>query len=112
MRDGERVTSTGFKRSAWGLMTKAMTSDIKDIAKGRQLKGVTAARRRKGRQPPMNPWVAQIVVHRQHHRLGYFLTIEDAARAYDFAALRYYGDQARLNFPIVVILQPSKGSSA
>ena len=40
----------------------------------------------------------------QHHQaqntyLGRFIDIEDAARAYDEAAKKYFGDFANLNFP-------------
>ena len=42
-------------------------------------------------------WLAQIVVDRQCHHLGYFLTPIDAARAYNEAALLYHGEFARLN---------------
>ncbi|HET6455301.1 MAG TPA: HNH endonuclease [Armatimonadota bacterium] len=45
-------------------------------------------------------WVAQIQADGQHFRLGRFKSKEQAARAYDEAALRYFGPfEGKLNFP-------------
>jgi len=44
-------------------------------------------------------WEAQIVSGGKKYYLGRFTTPEDAARAYDKAALDMFGDFARLNFP-------------
>jgi len=55
-------------------------------------KGVTwdKARRR---------WIAQIGIYGKHKFLGRFVNEEDAARAYDRAAIEAYGEFAVLNFP-------------
>ena len=43
-------------------------------------------------------WIAQITVDHSHIYLGMFGLEEDAAKAYDAAALKYFGVQARTNF--------------
>lgn len=44
-------------------------------------------------------WSAQIRVHDRLRFLGYHLTPEEAALAYDASALKNFGEYARLNFP-------------
>jgi len=44
-------------------------------------------------------WRARIHVQQKGINLGSFLTEEEAARAYDAAALHYFGEHACLNFP-------------
>lgn len=41
----------------------------------------------------------EIMVNRKHIFLGRFVDIIEAAKAYDKAALKYFGEFARLNFP-------------
>jgi hypothetical protein len=47
-------------------------------------------------------WVAQIQVKGAKKHLGYFENDLDAAKAYDKAVLKYFGDFAVLNFPVSV----------
>ena len=60
----------------------------------RNFKGVTYQRRLK-----LSPWQARICVQGRQLHLGYFSSAEDAARAYDRAARRYFKHAARVNFP-------------
>lgn len=45
------------------------------------------------------PYYASIMVFYKRIHLGYFATRKKAGRAYDKAAIKYFGDFARLNFP-------------
>lgn len=59
-----------------------------------------ASSRYKGVQwyKPGTKWKAQIEDNGRHKHLGYFASEEEAARAYDAAALELYGEFARFNF--------------
>jgi hypothetical protein len=69
-----------------------MANHAKRITNTSGYRGVKWARRQKR-------WVAQISVNNVRHHLGFFLEIEDAARARDAAAKRLLGEFAQLNFP-------------
>lgn len=61
--------------------------------KGRQYKGTTF-------EKDKGKWRAEILKAGVRYRLGYFLTEEAAARAYDAKAKELHGEFARLNFPV------------
>jgi hypothetical protein len=46
-----------------------------------------------------NKWMAQIVINKRHLYLGIFKEKENAAIAYDKAAIKHYNSDAILNFP-------------
>lgn len=75
-----------------------------NVANGKKRGGTNPRRRYKGIVEHTGPgrrkrWQAHIKVHRHIISLGYFLTQEEAARAYDAGAREHFGEFACTNFP-------------
>lgn len=51
------------------------------------------------RRESLGKWAAYITVNKDRIHLGFFVEKEDAARAYDRAAIKYHGEFAFTNFP-------------
>jgi hypothetical protein len=47
----------------------------------------------------MKRWITRIVVNGKKIQIGYYDDVLDAARAYDDAAVKYFGKFSRINFP-------------
>lgn len=86
-RDGNKVNN---QRSNLAVVSRRARQQRTKVRSSSGYKGVG----RRGAK-----WVSHIGYQGKTVSLGTFSAIEDAARAYDKAALEYYGPEALLNFP-------------
>lgn len=88
----DHIDGNPLNNSKINLRICSHNDNIKNLSKHKDntsgYKGVTKRR---------NKWRARICVNRKHISLGCFLTKEEAARAYNEAAIIYFGEFARLN---------------
>ena len=87
-RSNLRPATVGQNKVNQVFISKGTTSKYKGV---RRVKGHVS-----------KPWIATIMTSGISTYLGYFANEEDAARAYDEAAMRIHGEFARFNFPEAV----------
>jgi len=95
--DGDRLNCTRANLRLASYSENARNGRLrKNNSSGR--KGVYWHRRDK-------KWRAQIVLNGKNIHLGYFVSIEEAAAAYDAAALEFHGDFALTNAELIAMMQ-------
>jgi hypothetical protein len=92
---GDHIDHNGLnnQRSNLRIATPAQNQRNKASRKGSSSKYLGVAN-----YPKKNkPWGATISSNNKHYHLGHFAKEEDAARAYNEAAIKYHGEFANLN---------------
>lgn len=78
-------------------MNLRLCTRSQNLCNRRMPRGVAAPYRGVRKRSDCNRYVAQIKAEGRNIHLGYFIDPKDAARAYDEAARRFYGEFATLN---------------
>lgn len=89
-KDGEGLNNQKFNLRQATMSQQHANAPKISIKTSSQFKGVYYKSNR-------DKWVAQIKVNGEHHYLGIHMTEESAAKAYNRAAISYFGEFAQIN---------------
>lgn len=95
----DHINHNGLDNRRENLRAATHAENMRHARKRRTHKGVPCSSLFKGVARSKTRWQAQITVDKRGINLGRYVEEVDAARAYDLAALQYFGEFAVLNFP-------------
>jgi hypothetical protein len=93
--DVDHIDGDGLNNSRANLRACNAKENAGNRRKNRHYRNGATSSRYKGVGLAGNGWTVRVA----HQHVGWFESEEEAARAYDDAARRYYGEFARVNFP-------------
>jgi len=97
----DHIDGNGLNNQRYNLRICTHNDNVKNRAahgKSKYLGVIIVKSRRIGSLEPYEKFRARITINGKETHIGYFTTEEDAARAYDIAAKKYFGEFANLNF--------------